>query len=100
MTSASTRFFGQPRLTRLTFSFVCSCKCTSSNAVKGGCASPFTFHGLYLLSEIHKLQFDSQVLPLQQLDGLLEVIDVFPGHPHLIFLDLALYLQLGFPVER
>src|SRR6185369_5870773 len=79
MTSASTRFFGQPRLTMLTFCFTVSLKVSS----------------LDLFPEIRKLHLHIQILAFEELDRILEIIAVLAGHPDLIVLDLGLHLELG-----
>src|SRR5689334_22450617 len=79
ITSASTRFLGQPRLTMLTFCFTFSLNEPS----------------LVLISEIHKLHLDVQVFSFEELDSILQVVAVFAGHPHLVVLDLGLHLELA-----
>jgi len=48
-----------------------------------------------LLPEVGKLHLHPQILPLQQLNGILQVIPVFAGDPHLVILDLGLHLEFA-----
>ena len=40
-----------------------------------------------LAPHVHKLQLNAEILPLEQLDDLLQVVDALPGHPDLLVLD-------------
>jgi len=53
-----------------------------------------------LLPEIGKLHLYFQILPLQQLYRILQIVTVFPDHPHLVILDLGLHLQFAFLDNR
>src|SRR5659263_37679 len=49
--------------------------------------------GIPSRTHVDELHLHAEVLPLQQLDDRLEVVDVLPGHPDLLVLDLGLYLE-------
>src|SRR5262245_9190016 len=72
MTSVSTWFFGQPRVTTCTRRRLDTCSIT----------------------EVDELHRDPEVAVAQQLDHALQVVALLPGHAHLIGLDGRLDLEL------